>query len=456
MRQPILLGPTIVTVFWLALGTMSLSAQVGLPDDGASHPPPATGPYAYNSFIPGGGYTDPVFGTAVQRVTSDHRPDDIYSHKKVWNADGTRYLHLDQIINVATGLVEFTGIPLGMYSFDRGFDPVDPDVLYYQLNADLHQITLGSGTWTDSIYFTAPGGATLRPLGGEGDWLDASGRYMVIRYGPEPSVYLYDRQQTELGPFSNPIDGSLYIDIGYSIRITPDGRYLVGGGRSLPSPTHCAPGNGWGSDAGFSWRIDSDGHTVDAQPTEFWSLSGSHMDFVAASDGGDYAVVNDYWTPNVWLADITNNALHKCADQQHNMQNNKRLLRLGWNDARHITAVARGPLQDYAFVAAEDVTDTFNSGGDLGDGYISPWRVYKQEIIAINVLTGQILRVAHHRSRSVASNYAYQPRVSVSWGGEYVGWASNFNQPGIVDVFAVQFNIDPPGGKGPHGHRNNH
>jgi hypothetical protein len=113
---------------------------------------------------------------------------------------------------------------------------------------------------------------------------------------------------------------------------------------------------------------------------------------------------------------------------------------LSWNDARHTTAVSRGPLQNFAFVSSEDVTDTFNSGGNDGNGFITPWRVYKQEIIAINVLTGQIWRVAQHRSRSITAAYAYEPRLSVSWGGEYIGWASNFNQPGIVDVFAVRFN----------------
>jgi hypothetical protein len=427
-------------MFVLTFGVSDALAQAGLPDDGASHPPPASGTYGYNSFIPGAGYVDPAFGTTVLRVTSDHRTDDIYSHNKMWSADGSRYLHLDQIINVATGLVEYTGIPFGTYSFDRGFDPVDPNALYYPLGASLHKITLQTGTWTDSIYFTAPGGATLLSLGGEIDWLDAGGRFMVIRYGPEPSVYLYERRRMNRGPYSNPINGSLYIDTGHSIGITPDGQYLVGGARSLASQTQCATGNGWGNDAGFSWHINRN-HSVDAQPTEFWTLAGSHMDFVSASDGQNYAIVSDYWTPDMWLADITNNALDKCADEQHSLPRNKRLLTpLSWNDARHTTAVSRGPLRDFAFVATEDVTDTFNSGGNDGNGYITPWRVYKQEIIAINVLTGQIWRVAHHRSRSIASAYAYQPRLSVSWGGEYIGWASNFNQPGIVDVFAVRFN----------------
>jgi hypothetical protein len=422
-----------------AFGLSEAIAQVGLADDGASHPPPATGTYSYNSFIPGAGYVDPALGTTVLRVTSDHRPDDIYSHNKMWNANGTRYLHLDQIINVATGLVEFTGIPLGTYSFDRGFDPIDPNVLYYPQGASLHKITLQTGTWTDTIYFTSPAGTPLLSLGGEGDWLDAGGRFMVVRYGPEPSVHLFDRRHLKQAPYANPINGSLYIDTGHSISITPDGQYLVGGGASLASQAQCATGNGWGNDAGFSWHINRN-RSVDAQPTEFWTLSGSHMDFLSASDGRNYAIVSDYWTPDIWLADITNNALGKCADLQHSLPRNKRLLPLSWNDARHTTAVSRGPLQNFAFVSSEDVTDTFNSGGNDGNGFITPWRVYKQEIIAINVLTGQIWRVAQHRSRSITAAYAYEPRLSVSWGGEYIGWASNFNQPGIVDVFAVRFN----------------
>jgi hypothetical protein len=440
-RRGVFVFLTVLTTLTLAVRLLSAAQQSGMPDDGASHPPPALGPFMYNGFVSGPAYVDPSLGGTVGRVTSDHRPDDIYSHNKVWNADGTLYLHLDQIINVGTGLVEYVGIPLGAYSYDRGFDPVDPNALYYQQGPNLHKIRLSGGTWTDSIDFTAPNGATLLSLGGESDWLDASGRYMVIRYGAEPSVYLYDRQNMAAGPYANPINGAPYIGTGHHIGITPDGLYLVGGGTSLQSTKQCATGDGWGSEASFSWRVAHNRRTVARSALEYWTLSGAHMDYVSASDGQDYAVVNDYWTPNVWLADITNNALGKCASQQHSLPNNKLLLSgLSWNDSRHISAVARGPLRDFAFVSTEDVTDTFNSGGDDGNGMISPWRVYRQEIIAINVLTGQIWRVAQHRSRSIASDYAYQPRVSVSWGGEYVGWASNFDQPGIVDVFAVHFN----------------
>jgi hypothetical protein len=167
--------------------------------DGLSHPPPALGPFAYNTFVPpvtpGASYVDPVFGTTVLRVTTDHSVDDLYARNMWWSADETRYLHRNPngtafadflaVITVATGQVTHNGIPIGTLPGDEGFDPVNANVLYYHSGSSLHQVTLGSnGTWTDSIYFTAPGGATLGDLGGTINWLDASGRYRVVRYGP--------------------------------------------------------------------------------------------------------------------------------------------------------------------------------------------------------------------------------------------------------------------------------
>jgi len=104
-----------------------------------------------------------------------------------------------------------------------------------------------------------------------------------------------------------------------------------------------------------------------------------------------------------------------------------------------VSTVARGPLQDWAFVSTEDERDTFNAGEADGKGRITPWRPYRQEIIAVNVITGETERLAHHRSRSIGSDYYSQPRVSASWDGDVVGFASNFNTPGSVDVYVVPF-----------------
>ncbi len=43
-----------------------------------------------------------------------------------------------------------------------------------------------------------------------------------------------------------------------------------------------------------------------------------------------------------------------------------------------------------------------------------------------NVLTGEVRRLAHHRSRSVGDSYYFAPRLSASWDGRHVAWSSNF------------------------------
>jgi hypothetical protein len=105
-----------------------------------------------------------------------------------------------------------------------------------------------------------------------------------------------------------------------------------------------------------------------------------------------------------------------------------------------VSTVARVPLQDWAFFSTEDATDTFNSGTGDPDAQsrVTPWHSYRQEIIAVNILTGEIRRLAHHRSRSI-TDYYNQPRLSSSWDGAVVGFASNFNQPGIVDIYLLPF-----------------
>src|SRR2546427_8087599 len=82
---------------------------------------------------------------------------------------------------------------------------------------------------------------------------------------------------------------------------------------------------------------------------------------------------------------------------------------------------------------------SFNSGTADANGNITPWHLYRQEIIAFNVLTGKVRRLAHHRSRSVFNDYFASPRLSASWGGKYVGFASNFNQSGVNDIYVIPF-----------------
>jgi len=427
----------ILSLSLVPLSSRETSAASGLPGltDTLVDAPPATGPFAYNSFVPsvtpGTSYIDPVFGSTVRRVTTDHLADDIYASNMHWNADGTRYLHRVcctsdywKVIDTTTGQVTHTNVPDGALSPDGGFDPVNPNVLYYITGSQIHKVTLQSGgTWTDVVYFTAPGGAAIKSLGGTINWLDASGRYMVVRYGAEPSVHVYDLQNMAAGPYANPVGGANTIDSGSYVGITPDGQFLVG----------YQQGVGLSGSSGVSWKINHATRAIAPSPNIFWSLCGDHGSFVSASDGRNYMVTdNCYDSPEVWRADITNNAQGLGFAQQKALPNNRRLLTQTWSDGNHFSTVAKGALKDWMFMSTEDTSDAFN-------GPVSPWRVYRQEIIAINVITGEIRRVAHHRSRGQGADYYYQNRVSASWGGEMIGWASNFNQSGVVDIYAAPF-----------------
>jgi hypothetical protein len=89
-------------------------------------------------------------------------------------------------------------------------------------------------------------------------------------------------------------------------------------------------------------------------------------------------------------------------------------------------------MRDWFVFDIESGDDTFSTPGD--------WRPYKQEIMMANVLTGEVRRLAHHRSRSPLSNYFYTPRVSASWDGTLVSWVSNFGYSanGYADVYSIR------------------
>ena len=415
--------------------------------------PPASGAFTYNGFVPpsigGATYVDPVFGQTVRRLTTDHVHDDIYARNMWWNADGTRFLHRStngtafadfwDVIDVATGTVTHKGLPNGgaISAGDGGFDPVDGNALYYFASDGIHKITLNpGGTWSDAVYFTPPGGAGLKPLGSTLNWFDASGRYMLVRYGEEPSVHLYDRNNMGAGPYGNPIDGSNYVGSGSYVGITPDGKYLVG--------YDSRSGVGFGKmGQGVSWSLDHGNRTIAGSPNIFWSVCGDHGSFLSASDGRNYMIVYDcYGQAGLWRVDITNNANGLNESQQQQLPGNQLLIGFTtWSDFGHVSTMAIG---DWAFVATEDGGDTFNSGSADGSGNIGAWHAFRQEIVAINVVSGQIQRLAHHRSRSINDGTYYsQPRLSASWRGNVVGFASNFGQAGggspVVDIYAIPF-----------------
>jgi hypothetical protein len=171
----------------------------------------------------------------------------------------------------------------------------------------------------------------------------------------------------------------------------------------------------------------------------FWSLCGGHGDLVSASDGRTYLVTFDCHGRDlvngielgaaVYAVDVTNAATDDPAgiSRQRQPPNRKLFALASWNDADgHFSGVSKGRLRDWAFVSIESLDDGF------GVAVETFWtRPYTQEIIMTNAITGEVRRLAHHRSRGVNDNYRHQPRVSAGWGdcsGVPIAWASNFGQ----------------------------
>jgi hypothetical protein len=122
---------------------------------------------------------------------------------------------------------------------------------------------------------------------------------------------------------------------------------------------------------------------------------------------------------------------------------NRQLFKTAWADSGHFSGVSKGALRDWVFVSVESGDDTFGST-------VGSWRPFMQEIVMANVVTGEVRRIAHHRSRSPQANYYYTPRVSVSWDGSVVTWASNmgYGGSGYADIYATRISDGSSGGSG--------
>jgi hypothetical protein len=397
--------------------------------DSGIHPPPTTGPYGYNTFQPGaagfpavgGSYTDPVFGGVVRRMTDQTGHidcNDIYAHH--WaNANGT-YAFSDrlvdgfcsgpQIVNIATGVEVYTNQPSGLSTGENHWDAIDPDKYYYFSGSSLVRRNLAAQT--NTVIKNFPG--ALQSAGKSLNIQDRTGRYFTVRYGGTNKVW--DSQTDTIYSGSvTPVDPGN----GWTA-ITPDGTYLVD--TSGPAAQS------------YSYRIDHATQTIGAA-TQFWSLCGDHGAPISASNGKNYFVTfNCNNIPAVYRVDISLNEAGRTPTQQS--ADNQMLVPLTWNDAGHFSAVSTGSLSDWVFISIESPTlDAFGATP-------TNWTAYEQEIIAANVVTLEVRRLAHHRSRSIAVNYQTFPRVSSSWDGSVVLWVSNFNTSspvGYADLYAIQF-----------------
>jgi len=261
------------------------AAASGFLSDAASHPPPTTGAFAYydtyGSFGPdrpgfpgkGESFVDPVFGSTLTRLTNEvgsHSMSDIYGKNGFTNADNTLVVHNTaagrNFIDTRTGAVVRANVP---GNDNASFAPDDPDVYYWYAygSPTLSKYSVRTGSSTAIKTFSAG----INNNGGSIDWIDASGRYMVLRIGNTWRVYDVKSDVLYAGSIPDVYGG----DGGYGA-ISPDGNYII--------TTNSSPA------AHRSWAIDHANRTVSTTPNLFWSLCGDHGDLVSATNGKTYFV----------------------------------------------------------------------------------------------------------------------------------------------------------------------
>lgn len=412
------------------MGFLILQRQPYITDT-AVHAPPTTGPYAYSppygSFMPGqvgfpaagATYIDPVFRTTIRRLTANdptavdgNGTSDIYGKNGWWNADSTYFITqidgaLMVAVNTTTGAHKPLTNPGGATRPDMTCSPVDPDVVYYYTGATLKQQSIASGTVTTVKTF----GATLGELGGSVDIIDDSGRYFVVNLG-SPSFRIWDSQTDTL--FTGAVTDSI-ANSGY-VGIAPDASYLIV------------------VDSGIQTRhaINTISQTLTVSGTVFHTGTGSHGAIPLCSDGILYFVrVNNDSNPaileRIAVATGTVTTFYTFpSDAYATAQPN------------HLSRVARGALRDWVFCSSD--MESVPADSFAGTDPVATWGKMQSEIFMINILTGDLRRLAHTRSRQ-AEVYYYQPRVCASWDGSKVAWASNMgyesSPAGYADIWSL-------------------
>lgn len=378
--------------------------------DSASYPPPSSGTYGYNAdFRPakGASYRDPVFGKLVRRLTdigANAAGEQNYSFHYV-NCDGTLSFQVIadgtlKIINTSDGSDAYTGVPTGLIVREIRWSMTDPDKYYYFSGSSLMRRNLAAGTNTTVKTFAS----TLQDIGGSTNYCDKTGRYFIVKYSG--TVKLWDSQTDTI--YTNTVTP---LDVNGWVGITPSGNYLVtaAGPTAVPQQEH------------YAYAVNHGTQTIAATPVQYWGVGGDHAGLISCSDGKDYAVVfENYDTAAIYRCDLSVDVAGLTPAQQRAAAT--QLLDVDWADAGHFSPISTGAYTDWMFYSC------MSYPGDAFDSAVPTWRAFKDEVLAVNVLTGELKRICHHRTRALdVAGYYSQPRVSCSANGNFIVFASNMN-----------------------------
>jgi hypothetical protein len=398
-------------------------------------PPPTNGIYAYNTFIPTSGsfpalagtYVDPVFGETIRRLTNiggGVNGDEMYGHH--WsNADGTFFFFYNSgvfnIRSTTTGAIVYAGQP--GYSIDLAWHPTDPDKYYYWSGSALVRRNLAAQTSTTIHAFAN----ALQPLGGSLNWIDRTGRYFLLFFNNGTGIKIQVWDNTDQILYAGEFATGAVTANGY-VALSPDGQYLViADGASSP--------NGATLEARL---LNHTTHTI-GSAHQFWNLCGDHGGIVSASDGHTYMLTVECFNTNgaLYRVDVASVA-GTIAQQIAAATPIGNVFPAGVCANTHFSHISRGPFSDWVWVSMESTIDSINGG-------ITGWVALRQEIFAVNLVTLEIRRFAHHRTRG--TNYSAMPRVSSSWDGSMVLWFSNYNYA-PVSTYGDVYGINNPFGTG--------
>lgn len=430
-------SPSLYDLLWLSLPALGYLTDAGI------HAPPTSGAYNYNAFTPptlGNTYTDPVFGETIRRVSdvgAVANDDDIYAHH--WaNADGTYMFRTGNaatgslsIIDTVTGEELWGNQPVGNSSLARTniqWHPTNPDKYQYINSTSLVERTLSTQTETTFFNLATHGGGTFDNYGGSLPWVDGTGEYYLI--GTASTVRVWKRSTDTLYAGS----ATSFASLGGWISISPDGNYVVtcAGNTATPNKEH------------YSYAINHGTTTLSTTAVQFWGLCGDHGVLASTSTSQNYFVTFACHAdgPGLYRVDLTQSLSGQTEAQQ--LAAATQLVPLAWADNDgHLSGNMIGSLKDWVFF------DTEYFGGDTFGSAPTGWTAYRQEVMAINVVTLEVRRLCHHRSRSINSSYYYQPHVSSSWDGRLLLFMSNMNDStpaDYTDAYSIDFNPDGSGG----------
>lgn len=436
----------LVIMFVVTVQHLAVKESAAFLTDSASHPPPSSGTYIYsppgtfwpnNSPFPGAGgsYLDPVFNETVKRLTDTYSggwAEMVYMITKI-SADSTYYIYTD--INgwtfvhnmsdtsqvAGTGQEDFGGAGGGYGQFSLN----DDDIIYYitgsnlrqyEVSTDTHSTIKGFGASLDnggSLNFSARVQAASGATSG-GDRYFLGTTSSALRFYDAQEDVFYSNQPSRCSGFD-------------FTTIAPDGSGAI-----------CAGSGVW-------WYPVDHATNTWGSSTKLWNGGSPHSDLVSASDGVTYYVVPEGagldTTPCGAIDDPQSNTI-KIALPAYGESGCTASTLLTHGSGRSGAGMgrARPPNQDW-FLNINYVNETSFPASPWNS-----WNAFKNEVLLINVLTGDVRRLAHHRSRVLNWDYLAQPHGGISPDGQYVIFDSNMGRTAgsYKDVYFVTTGTPSP------------